>query len=439
MIRRLCVVIPLVLLFLATLAPPALAAGDKTYSADNFNVTINIQNNGDLFITEAVTFRFVGGPFSFVYREIPTDRTDNISVVGASIDGKAMDQGTTAGSYEIGTGNPLKVTWHFQPQSDATHTFLLTYHVRGAIQQTPKANLLDWNALPTDYSYTIQKATVMVNYPTYAHLIGSPAVVQGPATITIPFAPGGVIYHANNLTASTPIEVGMQFQPGSLIKTAPQWQINQQEIQTFLAPGLLGALGITILSVLGMLFYKRKSQPKVVTPAVRAGSVNAPPADLSPAVAGALVNSPDRGKVSFNQALGSLFDLANRGAVTILENEQATGHATRTPADFSVQLQSLPDQLSAYESVLISCLFGEQPNGVEPIPFSKVYSRYQAQAGKFDAPIREEYQQRGFVEPTYSPAHKGLGRLSLVFFAIGLFGTIAGLIVAANLYMWPWV
>ncbi|GLV57333.1 hypothetical protein KDH_41690 [Dictyobacter sp. S3.2.2.5] len=437
MMRRLLVVMPLVLLLLATLAPPAMAAGGKTYSADAFNSTINIQNNGDLDVTEAVTFRFAGGPFSFVYREIPTDRTDNISITGASIDGKAMAEGTDAGDYEIGSGNPLKVTWHFQPQSDVTHTFQLTYRVQGAIQQTQTADLLDWNALPTDYGYTIQKAMVTVNYPTQARLIGSPTVVQGPATVRNPFAPGSVILQASNLPDSTPIEVGMRFQPGSLIKTAPQWQINQREIDTFLGPGLLGALGVSILGVLGAIFYRRKRQPKVVTPAVQAGNVNAPPDNLSPATVGALVTSPARGKADFNQALGTMFDLANRGFLTILENESATGKQTQTPADFSVQLQSVPDQPSAYEALLITTLFGTQPSGISPLPFSEVYSRYQARSGMFNAPLREEYQQRGYVEPTYAPAHRGLGLISLVFFLIGLFGTIGGLIIGANLYMWP--
>ncbi|GCE17823.1 DUF2207 domain-containing protein [Dictyobacter kobayashii] len=437
MIRRLCSTIALVLLLFIASTQTSLAAAGKEYSADLFNATINVQNNGDLLITEAVTFRFVGGPFSFVYREIPTDHTDNISIVSASIDGHAMGQGTTAGNYEVGSGNPLKVTWHLQPQSDTVHTFQLTYQVQGAIQQTRQADLLDWNALPTNYAYNIKKASVTVNYPARTHLINAPSVVQGPATITQPLTAGSVTYNASDLTDNTPIEVGMQFQAGSLIQAEPQWQRNQQEVSTFLGPGLLGAFGIAILSILGAIFYQRKRQPPVVTSAIQPGSITTPPADLSPAVAGALVTSPIRGNGSFNQALGTLLDLANRGVVTIVGNESTTTQAARTPADFSVQLQSVPEQLTPYENLLITNLFGGPAEGTQPVPFSEVYTSVQARLKALDVPIREEFQQRGLVESTYAPAHKNLGRLSLLFFIISLVGTLATLIVAANLYAWP--
>ena len=65
------------LLFVALLFSIA-AQDDKTYSADRFDVDMIVQEDRSLFVEENVAFRFVGGPFSFVFRELPTDHTDGI-------------------------------------------------------------------------------------------------------------------------------------------------------------------------------------------------------------------------------------------------------------------------------------------------------------------------------------------------------------------------
>jgi hypothetical protein len=105
------------------------AAPAKEYSAERFDVSIAVQEGGSLIITEAVTFKFVGGPFTFVFRDIPTDKTDGISISSASMNGQTIQQGTGAGQIEIAYGNPVKVTWHFAPVSDQTLSFVLTYKV----------------------------------------------------------------------------------------------------------------------------------------------------------------------------------------------------------------------------------------------------------------------------------------------------------------------
>jgi hypothetical protein len=78
-------------------------------------------------VTETIDFRFVGGPFTYVYRNLPTDHTDGITDIAASMDGASLPQGKNAGEVEVSSGNPIQVTWHFTPTSDATRRFVLTY------------------------------------------------------------------------------------------------------------------------------------------------------------------------------------------------------------------------------------------------------------------------------------------------------------------------
>jgi len=78
----------ILLLLLAPVVPAYAASGTqalpaKDYSADGFDAQITVQNDGTLLVKETVVFKFVGGPFTFVYREIPTDKTDTITIQSA--------------------------------------------------------------------------------------------------------------------------------------------------------------------------------------------------------------------------------------------------------------------------------------------------------------------------------------------------------------------
>ena len=114
------------LLFVALLFSIA-AQDDRSYSADRFDVDVAAQTDRSLVVEETVTFRFVGGPFSFVFRELPTDHTDGITDIVAGVDGVPWPQGTGPGQVEIEGNNPIVVTWHLSPTSDTVQNFTLSY------------------------------------------------------------------------------------------------------------------------------------------------------------------------------------------------------------------------------------------------------------------------------------------------------------------------
>ncbi len=118
----------------------------KDYSADRFDAQITVQNDGTLLVQETVVFKFVGGPFTFVYRDIPTDKTDSIAIQSAYMDDRLFSEGTGSGQVEIIRDNPIQVTWYFAPTSDATHTFVLNYRVQGVVQKEQNADALYWPA-----------------------------------------------------------------------------------------------------------------------------------------------------------------------------------------------------------------------------------------------------------------------------------------------------
>jgi hypothetical protein len=133
MTRKLSVKFTIILLISLFFATPVLAA--KSYYAERFNVQIDIQENGSAIITETVKIHFEGGPFTFAFREISSTETDGLAFLDASIDGATMPQGTQPGQVEVAAGNPLKVTWHFPPTSDAAHVFTVRYRAEGVIRK----------------------------------------------------------------------------------------------------------------------------------------------------------------------------------------------------------------------------------------------------------------------------------------------------------------
>ena len=79
------------LLLLLAFAFPTLAA--KSYSADRYDVDVVLQSDGSALVTEAVTFRYEGGPFTYAFRGIPTRFTDGIRDLRVSEEGRAYVAG----------------------------------------------------------------------------------------------------------------------------------------------------------------------------------------------------------------------------------------------------------------------------------------------------------------------------------------------------------
>src|SRR5262245_51145889 len=129
-------------LMLLAVAQPAAAA--KSYSAEHFDSRIRVVATGALEVTETVVFRFEGGPFDHVFREIPLRHTDGLEIVSAEMDGRTLTFGKGTGQVDVRRESPLRVRWNFAPVSDATHTFVLTYVARGAVRREGNADLLDW-------------------------------------------------------------------------------------------------------------------------------------------------------------------------------------------------------------------------------------------------------------------------------------------------------
>lgn len=341
------------LLCLALGVTPVLAA--KSAHAERYDVNMDVQTDGSVRVTETLVFRYSGGPFTFVKREIPTQKTDGLRFVEAGMDGKKLGQGSAAGQVEVSGSDPLTITWHFAGVSDSTHTFTLTYIALGVVEKLPGADVFAYSALPVEHDYNISASTVQVSYPMEAQLQGQPDVLTGKADIQS--QPGRVTFQSGALGADQTIEVRLQFAPGSLTAQTPLWQ-GQRQLKTVRDQNSLwvfGALSALLLAAggVGLRLFGQIHRP--AEPPLAVSTIPNPvrPSDLAPALANALQNGGEPQSVS---RMATLIDLAQRGVLEISELPKKGWLAQQ---DFNVRLLRTSG-VKGHEHIFLQALFAEE-------------------------------------------------------------------------------
>lgn len=133
------------------------SSGDsgKAFQVDTADVTVAVQPDATLQVTERLRFAFAGS-FTGAYRDIPlasgvtlqdiavSDRVDGNYAAGARTGLGSYDQPGSFGTTELPTGHGIRIVWHYSAQEDGHRTFTLRYHVRGAAKAYGNALVVPW-------------------------------------------------------------------------------------------------------------------------------------------------------------------------------------------------------------------------------------------------------------------------------------------------------
>jgi uncharacterized protein (TIGR04222 family) len=408
MTRKFYILLLLIPLISILAVEPAFAA--KSYYAEFFDVQIDLQDGGSAVITETVKFHFEGDPFTSAFREISARETDGLTFLDASMDGIPMSAGTKAGQVEVEGSDPLRVTWHFSPTSDAAHVFTVRYRAEGVVRKGD-ADTLIWRAVPEDHEYSIERSTVIVTYPPTATLLEPPTLNRDFDTVA---DKQRVNLTAGGLAEDEDLALTARFASGSLTQVAPQWQTEQEQANAATARaipvGLATGFATLLLGGLGLFTYFRANRRELtISPVVLSAN---PPSNLSPAIVGKLTKQPQT-------FMGAIFDLAQRG---VLEVREETGHWGTKNHVLVHQDQSVA--LSPFERGLLDALF--KPNEKQ-INLNEVAGRLGAKQGLFDEPLEQELIQRGWLDLDRKQKRTRLFRIGW----IALF--LAGILFAALL------
>ena len=418
------------LLFIALLFSIA-AQDDKSYSADRFDVDVVAHEDRSLLVEETVAFRFVGGPFSFVFRELPIDHTDGITDIVAGVDGVPWPEGTGPGQVEITGRDPIVVTWHLSPTSDTVQNFTLSYRALGVVrreeQRGETVDVLDWQALPDEYEYDIAGSTVTVNYPAGATRLGEPQVLVGKAEAAA--GDGQVVFSQGNLSSGDPLVVRLNFAPGSFNDVMPNWQIEAIQIRSR-AWIWITAAAVTLAGGLLALFAAARPYQRTIR---KANSfLHKPPMDMPPALAGWLFNQT----ISWQHGLATLFDLAGRGLIRIEEMAEKKWYESN---QFDVTLLNRPGNLRPYENALLDLLFTDKSGAPrDTLSMSDMGKLITSSRWKvFTESLEGEAEAQGLISHEAKGRGKRLMIWGVVLMLLPLPLMVAAFLVGSFFGFWP--
>jgi hypothetical protein len=385
----------------------SVCAFGKYYESSRYDVTLHLDSRGGLTVTETVLFRFVAGPFSYVFREIAATETDGIENVQASMDGQPCASGTAPGEVEIRGSSPVMVRWHFAEILSGSHTFTVQYRAAGTVRPSADSQTLVWRVLPRPRSYGIGASEIVLEYP---------PGIKPRAVALRSGAPDFEIGHgrAHATTVNPPMAedviLDAQFPAGSFTGPAPAWQAVKARKERDFRRGVRdGAAVSAIFLVLALMWMFRIRA--AARPAAGMGldiSIVAPPSSLPPALAGWLIGRAG--------GLGTLLDLARRGVLRI---EEVKGGFLRS-RQFQVLLLNGSAQLARHERVLLEVIFRQ---GETTVPIQSFLSQ-RARGVKFVAALREELKAAGLIDETRAQSRRSL-------FVAGGIGLAAGVALFA--------
>ncbi len=379
---------------LLLLVQPVKAA--KSYAAEQFDVTLSLQANGTLLVTETVIFNFTGGPFTYVSRNLALNELDSIDQIQANLEGVTLLSGKNDGQVEIEDGDPIKITWHFSATSDARRTFGLSYRVHGVVRKLDTDTLI-WRAIPEDHDYPIGTSHISLTYPANVTLTGTPVLTNASGDIQI--ATGRVAALVQDISPDQEVILTARFQTGGLASARPDWQARQEEVQSHLRPtiligGLSAALAV-LLGIGGIVGFAQRYQREGIeaSPSQGAFRYSSPPGDQTPAVATCLVRG--RGMPDLAAAQAIFFDLAQRGILRIVEGPGRW----LSGRNFIVQIQPAKEPLLPYEVGLLEALFPNRRNDPSNgLPLSQVSTRLASAQRKIYTPLRQALVDSGLLD-----------------------------------------
>lgn len=360
----LTVILGLLLLFV-----PAVNAQSKTIEWPRWDADIQINSDGTFDVQETYEIQFIGGPFTFGYRNIPTDQVEGITnfLVREGNTTYTEAQTESANTFYVSRdGGDYVVNWFFPPTTNATRTFTVEYTVQGGLIINQEiGDRFFWKAVGPDHAYPIGSSTVTVSLPPGATVDTAiePATF-GPdnATYNISADQTSVTYHAENIPANQEFEVGVRFPAGFVPSEKPSWQAQYEREQTWndtyrpMANLGLGAVALLLLGggLFGVYFlWSSKGRDPKVGPVPE--YLSEPPSDLPPGIVGTLLDE----QADMQDIIATLVDLARRGAIDMQEVEKSQFLGLTKSKEFVFRRRDDFDEpLRPYEQTLIKKMFG---------------------------------------------------------------------------------
>ncbi len=349
--RRILLSLSATLLMLPALSAPLAA---RTWHISDYRTTIGVSEDGSTVVTERIDVDF-NGQFNGIHRTIPieypgpngTNYTLFLSILGVS------DGAGNKLKYESSARGDFRDLKIYVPGAvDATRTVQIEYTVKNSTRFFPDHDEFYWNVTGNDWPVPIEHASAFVNFPAAAAgslraqaFTGAYGSAEHSATANV--SGSGVEFETTEplpmrggLTIDVYLPKGILREPGPLTKA---WW--------FLQSNTIVLLPLWAFAVMGALWWKKGRDPD---PGVSVAPMYEPPAGMSPAEVGTLVDD----SLDPRDITSTLIDLAVKGYVKIEETQMKL--LMFTHKDYVFHLVKPRDQwtnLAGHERVMLENVF----------------------------------------------------------------------------------
>lgn len=421
------------------------AAAGFSERITNYRAEVTIDPDGTILVHETIDYDFGVVPHHGIYRDVPV-RTDQSGTSGydrvypLTVESVKASAGTSA-QYTVeddGDNQRIKIG---DPDGLITgeHTYDITYRVRGALNAFADHDELVWNAVGTDWSVPIERASAIVHAPAAIQRVGC---ATGSYGSTLPCAAAAA---ANSDAVFSVAQLapyqGMTFTvalPKGAVVPSPKpileerFSVTSAFRVTPATGGLAGAMLALLAGIAVFLVWKlgrdRRYAGSAVDaaygkdggPEVRAPLHEAetpvefePPDGLRPGQLGTLIDF----EANPLDVTATIIDLAVRGYLKIEELDKAWYERKH---DWKLTKVDNPGELHHYERTLYDGLFKDG----DEVNLSDLHNTFAERMGKVREQLMDDAIEKGWFARKPGTVQVLFAMLGVLIVGLGIALTI---------------
>jgi uncharacterized membrane protein len=314
----------LIVIFLITTGSITVFAASGDYYISNILINATIDKQGDMLVEESYDYVFKGS-FNGIKRNIKTKNSDGIENVTVDvISNKLVEKG----NFELNKADAATEVKIYSKSSSETKTFKINYKVKNVIKKYSDVAELKWLFYSNEDNVDTSKITVYLSLP---NLINNEVKYfgEGPKRGSASLDDSNRIkLQLDNMGDGEVIGAQVLF-PTNWVNTSKPFSMNREDYNTMKQQQrnkTLAVVGISIFSGIGVissLLYVNSKKRKKAIAEYRENYMffngqyySQLPSNLSPALVSMLVTN----KVGTKDLLSTILHLANKGAITFLDN-----------------------------------------------------------------------------------------------------------------------
>ena len=416
----------------------------KSLYWERIDVDVNVLEDGSLDMTEIQEYVF-DGDWNGGMRNLRINDCDNIKFLGI--------EETTGNEIILYTeGNisklycyqitkklgQLEIKWRCRRTSDPpfqnTHkTFKLHYLVIGAIRPHKDFDEIYWKTVFEDRQDIVKNATTTVRFPErvsiepdkfgvifYCESLKARWEIQENNTI---------IFSALNVQPKELFEVRITFPKGICKYNYTVASFAKRRITPIL-PVVLPPLSLLITLIIMIYLFTRYGKDYEIYGS--SAYSREPPSDLSPAIAGGLIDE----KVNTKEITATLFDLARKEIIEIEEVEEGKWLWKKKDFIFTLKKSSSEVKLESYEVKILTELFSNTKIVGWKRNLSELKNQFYTAIPKIKDNIFNEMVSRKFFEKDPRKVIKKYTGLAFLLIIPGIILIAISNFIAAFLFVW---